>query len=128
MFDKITCYEFITKSFKCVNPTKKFQIPSWIPLFPPPEKTLDSNPPTYAEISQIIKRMKTSESPCPLDQISNTCYKRCSYLLSYLTAIIAEILEKNVIPPTWKKVITILIYKKGSTTQLSSHQPENSNT
>ena len=59
-FNKTTCYEFFKKFFKCANPTKKFQIPSWIPFFPSPEKKFDSNPPTYAEISQIIKRMKTS--------------------------------------------------------------------
>ena len=76
-FNKTTCYEFFKKFFKCANPTKKFQIPSWIPFFPSPEKKFDSNPPTYAEISQIIKRMKTSGSPCPLDQIFIKCYKRC---------------------------------------------------
>ena len=45
--------------------TKKFRIPSWIPSFPPPEKTFDLFPPNYAEISKIIKRMKTSGPPCP---------------------------------------------------------------
>ena len=59
--------------------------------------------------------MKTSGSPCPLDQISIICYKRCPYLRSYLTAIIAEIWKKKVIPPTWKRAITILIHKKDST-------------
>ena len=113
-FHKTTCYEFFKKFFKCVNPTKMFQIPSWIPSFPPPEK-FNSNPPTYAEISQIIKRMKISGSPCPLDQISIISYKHCPYLHSYLTVIIAEIRKKKVIPPTWKKAITILIHKKGST-------------
>ena len=44
-FDKTTCFEFFKKSFKCVNRTKKFWFPSWIPSFPPPEKTFDSNPP-----------------------------------------------------------------------------------
>ena len=57
-FDKVTCCEFFKKSFKCVNPTKKFRIPSWIPSFLPHEKPFDSNPLTYAEISQIIKEWK----------------------------------------------------------------------
>ena len=51
-FDKATCYKFFKKSFKCVNPTKKLRIPSWIASFPPAQKTFDSNPPTCAEISQ----------------------------------------------------------------------------
>ena len=50
-----------------------------------------------------------------LDQIFIICYKRCFYLASYLTTIIAEILEKKVIPSTWKKTIAILIHKKEST-------------
>ena len=58
--------------------------------------------------------MKTSGSPCPLDQISILCYKRCPYLRSFLTAIITEIWKK-VIPLTWEKAITIFIHKKGTT-------------
>ena len=94
--NKTTCYEFFKKSFKCVNPTKKFRIPSWIPSFPTPEKTFVSNPPTCAEISQITKRMKSSESPCPLDQISiptfvfNSYYHRNLEEKSHTTG-----LEKN---------------------------------
>ena len=122
-FNKTTCYEFLKKSFKCANPTKKLRIPVWIPFFPPPEKKLDSNPPIYAEISQIMKRMKTSGPPCPLDQVSIICYKRYPYLRSYLTAIIAEIWKKKVIPPTWKKAITVLIYKKGSTDNPCNFRP-----
>ena len=120
---KTICYEFFKKSFKCANQTKKFRIPSWIPFFPPPEKEFNRNPPTYNEVSQIIKRTKTSGPPCPLDQISIIWYKRCPYLRSYLTALIAEIWKKNVIPLTWKKAITILIYKKGSTDSLSNFRP-----
>ena len=67
--------------------------------------------------------MKTSGSPCPLDQISIICYKRCPYLRSYLTAIIEEIWKKKVIPPTWKKAITILIPKKGSTNNQGNFCP-----
>ena len=106
-----------SKFLKCVNLTKKYRIPSWIPSFQPPEKTFDSNPPTYAEISQI------TGSPCPLDQISIICYKRCRYIRSYLTAIIAEIWKKKVIPPIWKKAITILIQKKGSTDNPGNFHP-----
>ena len=115
-------------SFKCVNLTKTFQIPSWIPSFPPPEEKLASNPPTYAEIIQIIKIMKASGSPCPLDQISIICCKRCPYLRSYLTAIIAEIWKKKVIPPIWKKAIIILIHKKGSTNNPGNFRPITSET
>ena len=67
--------------------------------------------------------MKTSGSPCPLDQISIICCKRCPYLHSYLTAVIAEIWKKKVIPPTWKRAITILIRKKDSTDNPGNFRP-----
>ena len=111
-FDKATCYKFFKKSFKCVNPTKKFRIPSWIASFPPAQKTFDSNPPTCAEISQIIKRVKTSGSPCPLDQIFVICYKHCPYLRSYLTAIITEIWKKKVYHWLGKKPLLFLFTRK----------------
>ena len=74
-FNKSTCYEFFKKPFKCANPTKNIRIPSWISFFPPPEKKFDSNPPTYAEISQMIKRMKTSGLPCPTLSIPTFVFK-----------------------------------------------------
>ena len=112
-----------SKSLLNESKTKTFQIPSWIPSFSSPNKKFDINPPTYAGISPIIKRMKTSGSPCPLDQIYIICHKRCPYLRSNLTTIIAEIWKKKVIPPTCKKAITILIYKKGSTDNLGNFLP-----
>ena len=51
------------------------------------------------------------------------CYKRCPYLSSHLTAIIAEIWKKNVIPPTWKKAITILVHKKGCAVNPDNFRP-----
>ena len=41
----------------------------------------------------------------------------------YLTAIIAEIWKKKAIPPTWKKAVTILIHKKGSTDDPGKSRP-----
>ena len=57
--------------------------------------------------------MKSSGSPCPLDQISIICFKRCPYLRSYVLKVVNEVIAKNTIPESWKKAATILIYKKG---------------
>ena len=75
-FDKSTFCDFLKKAFSCFNPNKRFRIPSWIPSFSPPVTLFNSKPPTYAEISPMIKRMKTRVSPCQLDQISVISYKR----------------------------------------------------
>ena len=42
-FDKKTCFDYFVKSFKCINPLKKFQIPSWIPKFQEPQCHFDLN-------------------------------------------------------------------------------------
>ena len=74
-FDKKTCFDYFVKSFKCINPLKQFQIPSWIPTFREPPCRFDLNPPSYAEICKVIKRMKSKGSPCPWDQISDMLQK-----------------------------------------------------
>ena len=67
--------------------------------------------------------MKPSGSPCPLDQISIICFKRCPYLRSYLTEIIQAAWSCGVVPSEWKKACTILIYKKGQTNDPASFRP-----
>ena len=54
-FDKKTCFDYFVKSFKCINPLKQFQIPSWIPTFREPLSCFDLNPPSYAEMMQSYK-------------------------------------------------------------------------
>jgi hypothetical protein len=79
------------KHFKTVltkiNPNKTFQIPSWIPMLPDPVIEFNLEPTTYQKVTNIIRKMKTSGSPSPLDQISIICFKRCPYLRTYLTEI-----------------------------------------
>ena len=67
--------------------------------------------------------MKASGSPCPLDQISVICFKRCPYLRSYLTEIIRSVWLSGTIPSEWKKACTILIHKKGETNDPSNFRP-----
>ena len=57
--------------------------------------------------------MKSSGSPCPIDQLSIICFKRCPYLRSYILNVCNEVISKNSIPESWMKAVTMLIYKKG---------------
>ncbi|CAB4018711.1 Hypothetical predicted protein [Paramuricea clavata] len=67
--------------------------------------------------------MKPSGSPCPLDQISIICFKRCPYLRSYLTEIIHAAWSCGVVPSEWKKACTILIHKKAETANPANFRP-----
>ena len=116
-FNKEVCQKYFRKAFRCVIKNRHFQIPDWIPKFGAPKASFNTTPPSYKDICKIIKRMKASGSPCPLDQISVIPLKRCPFLRSYVTKICAVVWEKGQIPEAWRKAISIsiLIYKKGET-------------
>ena len=75
-FSKQQCTEFFTKVFSAVSPGKLFSLPDWIPTFNKPASAFDLTPPSYQQVTHIIRRMKASGSPCPLDKISIICFKR----------------------------------------------------
>ena len=100
--------------FEAVNPSKVLRIPSWMPTYSPtPSTPFDLTPPSYKQITKIICEMKASGSPCPLDQISIIRFKCCPYLQSFITQAIAKVWVKDCIANEWKKVVNILIHKKG---------------
>ena len=63
---------------------KVFTISSWIPKLKEPNIAFNLSPPSYQEITQIIKCMKFSGSPCPLNQISIYCFNLCPYLRPHI--------------------------------------------
>ena len=117
------CLEYFTKTLTAIHPNKLFHIPSWIPKLSDPVIQFDLQPPTYRQITNIIRRMKASGCPCPLDQISIICFKRCPFLRSYLTDLIQAVWSSGSIPSEWKKACTILIHKKGDTNTPSNFRP-----
>ena len=122
-FNMAQCTSYFTKTFSALNPNKTFSIPSWIPKFASPQTPFNLDPPTYQEITNVIRKMKPSGSPCPLDQLSVICFKRSPYLRSYLTEIIHAAWSSGVVPSEWKKACTILIHKKGETDKPANFRP-----
>ena len=121
-FDVGACTAYFKKIFKCQN-KKLFTIPSWMPTLPNGEKSFDLEAPSYQEISKIIWRMKSSKSPCPLDQISVIMLKRCPFLRTYLSQIIKQVWNSKNIPAVWCSATTILIHKKGASNEPSNFRP-----
>ena len=110
-FSRDHCTQFFIKMFSVVLPYKKFTIPRSIPSFNQPS-SFDQSPPSYAKVTQVIRRIKSSGSPCPLDKISIICVKRCPYLRTFLTEIIHIIWESGRVPSEWKKLVPIWCTKK----------------
>ena len=122
-FTMTECFTHFKNVLAKVNPNKLFKIPDWIPMLPDPINEFDLTPPTYQQITNIIRKMKTSGPPCPLDQISIICFKRCPYLRSYLTELIQAVWLSGNIPEEWKKACTILIHKKDNSDSPSNSRP-----
>jgi len=85
------CIVHFTKTFAAIQPNKLFQIPSWIPKLSDPQEQFDLDPPSYQQVTAVIRKMKASGSPCPLDQISIISFKRCPYLRTYLTELLRAV-------------------------------------
>ena len=122
-FNASTCTEFFSKFFSTINPVKSFTIPSWIPSFSQPSIPYDLSPPSYQQITKVIRRIKASGSPCPLDKISIIPFKRCPYLRSFITEVIRVVWLSGEIPKEWKSACTILIHKKGNTSEPANFRP-----
>ena len=97
-FSMTECAVYFTKTLAAVHPGKLFHIPSWIPRLSDPQVEFDLDPPSYQQVTAVIRRMKASGSPCPLDQISVICFKRCPYLRTYLTELIRAVWLSKSIP------------------------------
>ena len=122
-FDKSKCFSHFVNTFRALMPDKAFCVLDWIPKLSQPSVPFNLNDPSYSEITNIIRRMKTSGSPCPLDHISAIVLKRSPYVRTYLTAIISQAWMARAFPSSWKKAITVLIYKKGLTDEPANFRP-----
>ena len=103
--------------------TLTFTMPDWIPPLSTPTHQFNSDPPTYARLTSIIRKMKSNSSACPLDQLSIISLKHSAYLRTYLTAIIQNVWKSGQIPEVWKKAVTILIHKKDSPDDPQNFRP-----
>ena len=117
------CTRFFLHLFSETTLNNIVKYPSWIPSLPDPSIPFNQSPPSYEKVTNVIRRMKTSGSPCPLDKISIISFKRYPYLRSFLTNIIRVIWESGHISENWKKACTILVHKKGSRDDPANFRP-----
>ena len=106
------CSDYFARTLSSVNLTKVFNLPSWIPTLTDPVIPFNLEPPTYQQISNVIRKMKASGSPCPLDPLSIICFKQCPFLRTYLSQIVRTAWSTGSVPSEWKWACTILIHKK----------------
>ena len=122
-FNLSSCTKYFINMWRSLFPTLTFTMPDWIPPLSTPTHQFNSDPPTYARLTSIIRKMKSNSSACPLDQFSIISLKHSAYLRTYLTAIIQNVWKSGQIPEVWKKAVTILIHKKDSPDDPQNFRP-----
>jgi uncharacterized Zn-finger protein len=122
-FNKETCFDFFRQVLSEKRKRKTFSLPSWLKPLPKPVTEFDLSPPTYKEVTAVIRKTKSSGSPCPLDHISILPMKHCPALRTYLWQILTVCWEQKIFPEAWKNGITILAHKSGPADQPSNFRP-----
>ena len=91
----------------------QFQMPSWMPAppLPGPGQVMDMSPMTAEELSQVIRRSRSSSAPSPFDCISYTILKRCPSLQPALLDLFNRVIMEGSIPSAWKEAAVKLIPK-----------------
>ena len=122
-FEVSTCTNFFSNLFSAIDPFKPFKILDWIPSLSAPTIPFDLSPPSYHQITKVVRRIKASGSPCPLDQMSIIPFKRRPYVRSYLTEIFRIMWQSGEIPDVWEKACTVLVHKKGDQSDPANFRP-----
>lgn len=124
MFSLATCASYFSRILAQTGGLhKRFRTPSWVPPVALETKPFDNSPPTYQSVTRAIKRLRSSTSPCPLDQIPALVLKKCPIIRTVLHRLIVQCWLQSEIPTCWKRAMTILIYKKGETTDPANFRP-----
>ena len=122
-FDESSCYDYFRNIFFEKHKNRTFNLPSWLKPFPVASSNFDLECPTYQEITKIIRKMKSSGSPCPIDQISIIPFKRCPILRTQLWRLLSKCWTEKYIPTIWKRAVAVLIYKKDSPDNPANFRP-----
>ena len=119
--NQLAIHTFLKNRQRAKHVNKSFSPPVWMKKLNQPSKEFDLSPPSYREIASIIRRMKSSGSPCPFDQIRVIVLKRCPIIRTMIWKIIEKSWEIGKVPTVWKKGLTVLIRGQYRSGKLSSN-------
>ena len=121
-FPVTVCQTYFVKILS-ITGRLSFSIPDWIPKLNPPNFQYDDSPPTYKEVTSCVKKARSSASASPIDQLSILILKKCPMARTILHKILVECWTQKKIPKCWKNSATILIFKKGDTSDPGNFRP-----
>jgi len=80
-------------------------------------------PPTYDEVSNIIRKLKSNKGPGPDNIVSELIKEGGQKLKHRIHTLISKIWEKEELPVDWENNIICTIYKKGDRMQCKNYRP-----
>ena len=120
-FDASTAQNFFKTVYS--SEEREFHHPSWLPVAPSPAHPFDEGPLLPEELEHVIRRVRSSASPSPLDQIPYQVLRRCPSIRSALLHLFNICWAGRTVPKSWKEGVIRLIPK--SAAKKAPHIPEN---
>ena len=122
-FDSNTCLNYFKEPLHCKNKSRTFVFPEWMTHLQPPHSECDMSPLLYDEVARAVKRLRSGASPCPFDHVSVLILKNFPMLRTHLHKILQYCWEIHSVQKTWKHGFTVLIYKKGVSSNPANFRP-----
>ena len=113
-FTAESAYSFFSEVYGTGH--RNFVQPSWMPTPPPPEVEMNCSPITAAEVTGVLKRMRSRSAPSPFDRVGYVVFKKCPSLIPILVHLFNLCWSQSIIPQEWK-VAAIRLISKGSACQ-----------
>ena len=121
-FDITTAWNFFLNILRG-NSRLNFTKPEWLNQNIGITEAINTEIPTYGEVATAINKMRNRSAPSPFDQVNVIMLKKCPILKTAVHAVIKECFRQSIIPICWKRALTILIYKKGDSTDPGNFRP-----
>ena len=122
-FSETDCVHNFRNILKLKNKHKRFTRSLWVKEFENPTTDFNMQPPTHAEVTKVIMKMKSSAPPSLLDQISVIAFRKCPVLRLRLTNILQVAWTAKTFLDVWKSGVTVLAYEKGDAGNLVNFRP-----
>lgn len=97
-------------------------LPADIPPLGEVEWKMDSNPPRWSEVQEVVKGAKAGSAPGP-NGVPYRVYKSAPDVLKFLWKLMAIVWKKGIIPKEWRRAGGVLIPKEKDSVAIEQFRP-----
>lgn len=97
-------------------------IPSDIPPIDPPEYHFPTDPPTWKEVENTVRKARTASAPGP-NGVPYKVYKNTPDVLRFLWKLMRTAWQRKIVPKAWRRAGGVLIPKEKDAENISQFRP-----